>query len=137
MKTLQLFVLVGIAVLVMAACSGGQAPTPTVVVKPPPTPLCAPAAPGTVSVNLEDLGGSGTYMFDPSDLTFDVGDTVTISLCAETEFHTFTVSELEIDVDVDGGKTERLTYTFDKAGTYDLICIPHQALGMVGTITVE
>ena len=75
--------------------------------------------------------------FDPSEFSFDVGDTVAFTLCAETEFHTFTVGDLEIDVDVDGGKTERLIYTFDKAGTYDLICIPHQALGMVGTITVE
>lgn len=137
MTTHPLFVLVGITVLVIAACGGGQAPTPTVTPPPTPAPPCAPAAPGTVSVNLEDLGGSGAYTFDPSEFSFDVGDTVAFTLCAETEFHTFTVGDLEIDVDVDGGKTERLIYTFDKAGTYDLICIPHQALGMVGTITVE
>ena len=137
MKTSPLFVLIGITVLVMVACGGGQAPTPTVPTKPPPTPPCAPAPPGTASVNLEDRGGSGTYMFDPSEFTLDVGDTVTFTLCAESEFHTFTVEELGIDVDVNGGETVGFDFTFDQPGTFQLICIPHEALGMTGTITVK
>ena len=90
-----------------------------------------------VEVLNRDLGGSGTYEFDPSDLTFRVGETVTLSIAAESEFHTFTVDGLGIDVSVDGGEIEEITYTFDRAGTFQLICIPHESLGMVGTITVE
>ena len=136
LKTLPLLVLVGVAVLVMAACGGGQAPLPPPQSPPPWPPPCAPAPAGTIGVNLEDPGGSGPYMFDPSELTFDVGDTVTFTLCAETEFHTFTVDDLGIFVDVNGGTSETLTFTFDQPGTFRLICIPHQVLGMTGTITV-
>ena len=91
---------------------------------------------GIVCVTLDDPGGGGTYAFDPSDFVFRVGDTVTFDLSAETDFHTFTIDDLGIDVEVDGGTTQTLTFTFDKTGTFDLICIPHQAL-MVGTITVQ
>lgn len=62
---------------------------------------------------------------------------MTFDLSAETDFHTFTIDDLGIDVEVDGGTTQTLTFTFDKTATFDLICIPHQALEMVGTITVQ
>ena len=93
----------------------------------------------SVSVDLEDPGDGGTYRFDPSEFTFKVGDTVTFTLSAETEFHTFTVTddELCIDIPMESGTTDTFTFTFDKPGTFDLICIPHEGNGMVGTITVE
>jgi plastocyanin len=76
-------------------------------------------------------------MFAPSDLTFNVGDTICFTVNAETEFHTFTVDALSIDVSLDPGTTESFNHTFGEAGSFELICIPHQALGMVGTITVQ
>ena len=76
-------------------------------------------------------------MFDPSEFTFSVGDTITLQLTAEGEFHTFTVDDLGIDVSVEPGQPAALTFTFDRAGTFDLICIPHEFQGMVGTITVR
>jgi plastocyanin len=47
------------------------------------------------------------------------------------------VDDLGIDESVDSGATVELSFTFDTAGTFELICVPHQALGMVGTITVQ
>ena len=79
---------------------------------------------------------SGSYAFDPSELVFSVGDTVTFSLTSEAEFHTFTVDELGIDEAVIAHEEATLTFTFQKTGTFELICIPHETLGMVGTITV-
>ena len=38
---------------------------------------------------------------------------------------------------VAGGAVDEVTYTFDSAGTYEFICIPHKELGMVGKITVN
>ena len=97
-----------------------------------------PCGDGIVCVTLKDPGGPGSeYAFDPSELTFGLGETVTLVLRSETQFHTFTVDALGIDIDVDPGEIVTLTFTFDKAGTYDLICIPHQALGMTGSITVR
>lgn len=98
-----------------------------------------------MEVGLLDPGGTGNqvdpdgsgYVFDPSEFNFSVGETVSFILTAETEFHTFTVDELGIDVGVDPGETETLTFTFDEAGEYYLYCIPHESLGMTGTITVR
>lgn len=100
----------------------------------------APAAltAGTfVKVVSEDPGGSGQYRFNPSELDFKVGETVTFSMTAETDFHTFTVDDLGIDESAEGGETVVFTFTFDRAGAFELICIPHQAFGMVGIITVH
>ena len=88
-------------------------------------------------INLNDSGGRGPFTFEPADLTFSVGETVTLELRSETQFHTFTVGDLDIDVEVDGGTTETFPFTFDKPGTFKLICIPHEGLGMTGTITVK
>ena len=136
----RLFPIVAIAAIIslaLAACGGGTGRpiTPTPTPAPTPTPTPTPTPPG---VTLKDPGGPGSeYAFDPSELNFSVGETVTLVLRSETEFHTFTVVDLGIDVPVDAGTTETLTFTFDTPGTYRLICDPHQTLGMVGTITVQ
>ena len=90
-----------------------------------------------VEVRLQDPGLSGSYAFDPSELVFSAGDTVTLKLTSEAEFHTFTVDELGIDVSVIAHEEATLTFTFQEAGTFELICIPHETLGMVGSITVS
>ena len=121
-------------------------PVEGVVARPTATPVAsdsdettsAPVATGDDTfVSLQDPSGSGEYIFDEADLTFGVGESVNFVLEAEGEFHTFTVEELGINVAVTAGSTQELSFTFDTAGTYELICVPHKALGMVGTITVQ
>jgi plastocyanin len=90
-----------------------------------------------VTVTNQDPGGSGNYKFSPNEFTFSVGEKVEFKITAESEFHTFTVDDLGIDVSIDGGDTETLAFTFDKPGEYELICIPHEALGMIGKIIVK
>ena len=116
---------------------------------PPPAPTVAPdAANGEAAdslagigtpftVRLNDNGGAGPFLYDPVDLTFGVGEVVNFTLIGEDAFHTFTVSDLDIDVEVEAGETVGLDYRFEEAGTYELVCIPHEALGMIGTITVQ
>ena len=137
------FALTALMVLALVgfACGGGEA-EPTA--RPPtsaPQPTAVSSAPSgggdVVKVVNRDQGGSGEYKFVPSEYTFEVGETVTFEMSGETEFHTFTVEELDIDESVDGGQIVRFEVTFDKAGTFELICIPHEAFGMVGTITVK
>ena len=89
------------------------------------------------SVSLEDPGGSGSYRFEPASFIFGVGETVTFALTSESEFHTFTISELGIDRAVEAQSEDTFTFTFTQAGTYTLTCIPHGTLGMEGTITVQ
>ncbi|MCL0054971.1 plastocyanin/azurin family copper-binding protein [Dehalococcoidia bacterium] len=83
------------------------------------------------------LNKNKSYAFDPSNFSFVAGDVVTFALKSESEFHSFTVASLGIDVEVPDGSTETFTFTLDTPGIYDFVCIPHEALGMVGEITVE
>jgi plastocyanin/peroxiredoxin len=118
---------------------------PTVMPAAPPQPVRAPTAPPApgaapaveIGVQLTDGGGQGPFAFSPAAFSFSAGDTVNFTVAAESVFHTFTVDDLGIDVVIDGGDIIGFSFTFDKPGTYELICIPHQALGMVGTITVS
>ena len=119
-----------VGTITVGPSTGGAAPAPAPV---PPAPAAATAK----TVKLDDAGGRGPFSFGPADLTFDAGDTVDFTLVGESAFHTFTVADLGIDVDVAGGETVSFQYTFDTPGTFELICVPHQALGMVGTITVR
>ena len=89
------------------------------------------------TIALQDPAGGGEYMFDPSELSFKKGECVNFTFTSENEFHTFTVEALDLDVSVDGGASENVAFTFDVAGEYELVCVPHELLGMVGTITVS
>ena len=113
---------------------------------PPPAPTTPPAADSQVSATSAVSGRVITvalkdenteYMFDPGDIAVSSGETVTIEMTSQSEFHSFTVDKLGIDVEVEAGETQTFTFTFDKPGTYDLICIPHETLGMVGKIIVQ
>ena len=102
------------------------------------TALAPPDPEGTqFDVRLRDEAGSGSYSFDPGELTFNVGDSINFVIESETEFHTFTVEDLEIDAAADAGESVEFNFKFDRAGTFQIVCIPHETQGMVGTITVQ
>lgn len=90
-----------------------------------------------IKVVNKDAGGSGKYQFSPAKFQFKLGETVTFEIVGETEFHTFTVEDLKIDESVNIGEKTRFTHKFDKLGNFKLICIPHNAMGMVGEIVVK
>lgn len=133
-------ILAALGVLMLVACADEEPapePSPTIA----PTATLAPALTTTptpaVVVALNDSGGRGPFAFEPAEFTFDAGEPVSLTLISESQFHTFTVGELGVDVSVNGGETVSVSFTFDEPGTYELICIPHQALGMKGTVTVQ
>jgi plastocyanin len=112
--------------IVFAACGEEEAHTPT--------PTLTTGDVRQVPVELF------AYGFKPKTLTFKVGETVEFVLTSKDIEHTFTVKKLEIDWDLPKrDETESQTFTFSKPGNFSLICtIPnHEALGMVGTITVQ
>ncbi len=145
--------ILGLLMLAIAACGSepmALAPTGERFSPPPPPP--APVAAedlatptprpdgngGTpVTVDLLDNDGRGPYAYEPADFVFSVGETVTFTLTSEAVYHTFTIDGTSVDVDVDVDEVVTVTYTFDEAGTFDLICIPHELNGMVGVITVQ
>ena len=147
----SILLLAVMAAALAAACGGGGAdPTPDSGRRSPSPPPAAPQATPTptaaasetdtgggtqITVINEDVGGSGAYAFNPAEMSFAVGEQVTFTLTAETEFHTFTVEDLDIDESLEAGETRRFTFTFDEAGSFELICLAHP--DMTGTITVR
>jgi plastocyanin len=123
LKTPLLLVIV--TLLMATACAADDGPDPTAV---------GADGDGTLSVVHRN------YEFKPERLAFSVGETVDFKLRSADDVHTFTVKELGINWVVRGdAEPQTQTYTFDRAGTFQLICaIPgHQGFGMVGTLTVQ
>lgn len=152
-KLAAVALLVGVCVIASVAC-GQPAPTEpseTIIKRasppiPPPAPTQAPeegegateVIDGVkVTVNMNDNGGVGPFVYDPADLVFSVGEAVNFTLISEAAFHTFTVPDLDINVEVNAGEAGGLDFVFEEPGTYELVCIPHETNGMVGTITVN
>ena len=124
--------------------SGGQSSATGAALPPPSLASSATSSEKTESSNAADreldvalLDANSEYKFNPDQLAFAAGETVKLNLTSQSEFHSFTVDDLDIDVEVEAETTESITFTFDKPGTYDLICIPHESLGMVATIVVQ
>ena len=110
----------------LVACGGGPA-TPTE---------------GGADYSVQLLGlGSGDYRFDPKDLTLTSGRTYTLSLTSDAEYHTWSVKNPAggylVDSQVLPKETKIVQFTAPAAGTYEVVCIPHVAQGMTGTLTVR
>ena len=146
--------ILGLLMLAIAACGSepmAVAPTGDRFSPPPPPPapveLATPTPTGgqtagsgegtQITVDLLDNDGRGPYAYEPADFVFSVGETVTFTLTSEAVYHTFTIDGTSVDVDVDVDEVVTVTYTFDEAGTFDLICIPHELNGMIGVINVQ
>jgi plastocyanin len=72
--------------------------------------------------------------FEPANVTVPVGTTVTWTLVAGGHSTTSATGLWDSGVTREVGDV--LSYTFSQPGTYSFFCIPHQAVGMVGTVTV-
>jgi len=105
----------------------------------------ASSAAKTATVNMTDAN-----KFEPASVTIAKGGTVTWKNTSSTQ-HTSTddPSKAANKADaalpsgaqpwdsgmVDAGKT--FSHTFDVAGTYKYFCIPHESVGMLGTVVVQ
>lgn len=141
-----------VAVLVMA-CGGDKEPvatqptaaarqvtTPAPAAPPPPAPVPpptstsrTPSAGPAVAVRMVDPGPN--YSFNPKRT--EVSEGQVIKLVAGKEFHTFTVKDLGIDAIVAAGADVEVKVPAGKKGTFKVICLPHEALGMVGELVVH
>lgn len=106
---------------------------------PPGNPQStAPARPG------QDGGAGGAIdleandnNFVPKDITAAAGDITIEMRNTGLAPHTFTnKAELNVDVNANAGQNATIKLTGVKAGTYKIICVYHETIGMVGTLTV-
>jgi len=110
------------------------------------TPGATPAAAATHLIEMTD-----ELKFDPAELTLKVGDTVTWRTVGAAP-HTSTCDPDEANNPEEhvqlpeGAETwnsgfvntdEEFSRTFDVPGEYTYFCIPHEAAGMIGYLTVK
>ncbi len=138
-KTASIFGLLIAAALIAVACGGTPEATPT-----PTTPPATPAPTEPVVVNgggggevLSVLLGEDPYVYDPATFNFDVGKTYTLDFSVPAELHTFTLPDFGIDIFINAGEKVTKDITLDQTGEFFLTCVPHETLGMVGTVTVS
>ena len=76
------------------------------------------------------------FKFDPASLDVEPGAEVTVTLTNEDDAeHSFTVEELDVEVEAHGGETAETTFTAPDSGSYEFICEYHPQ-DMRGTLSV-
>ncbi|MEA2452943.1 MAG: Cupredoxin-like domain [Actinomycetota bacterium] len=114
-------ILVGLACLAVlgAACGGDDTAN---------TPGDGAAAGGSTTLTAAD------FSFDPTSLSAAPGDSIDYTNSDDVE-HNFTVEDLGIDQDVEGGKSATIDLGHAAPGTYDFFCKYHKDT-MTGTLEV-
>ena len=84
----------------------------------------------TVTVSMED------NYFDAPNVTVEPGTTVTWVQNGQNPHTTTSYDGLWDSGIIEGGSGGTFSFTFEEPGTYGYYCIPHEAQGMTGTITV-
>jgi plastocyanin len=83
-----------------------------------------------VTVRMED------NFFAPANITVEPGTTVTWVQSGDNPHTTTSYDGLWDSGMIEGGSQGTFSFTFEEPGTYDYFCIPHEDLGMVGSVTV-
>lgn len=110
---------IAIATAALAAGCGGGGSTS-------PSDLCPTPTSGT-TVDMKD--------FEFAPLCTDAGDAASITVANTGEApHTYTVSDIDVNVDLDGGGSETVDLSGATPGTYKVICTYHPQ--MVGALRV-
>jgi len=84
-----------------------------------------------VTVRMED------NFFDQANITVEPGTTVTWVQSGNNPHTTTSYDGLWDSGMIEGGSGGTFSYTFEEPGRYDYFCIPHESLGMVGSVTVS
>src|SRR5215217_8100039 len=83
-----------------------------------------------VTVRMED------NFFDQANITVEPGTTVTWVQSGNNPHTTTSYDGLWDSGMIEGGSGGTFSFTFEEPGTYDYFCIPHESLGMIGSVTV-
>jgi len=98
---------------------------------------------GQDEVTVEVGAGENGFRFEPADIVVDEGATVRWVWNGRGGQHNVIESDgdealgnASFRSELAGEEGHVFTHTFDEAGTYDYICAPHVAQGMVGSVEV-
>jgi nitrosocyanin len=100
------------------------------------SPVDAMTAGSTKTFSVE----SSSFKFTPAEITVKKGDTVKITFTNKELLHNFSLDEFNVKTgQLAAGKSETVTFTADKTGTFEYYCNvgSHRSMGMVGKLIVE
>lgn len=132
-----------VALLLMAGLASACA-APSAAADPSPTPSertqvvtgvtrsGASAAPSRAPGGLTALVELGDHWYLPSELTVQVGTTVTWKMVGSQEHDIWAYDGSFHSPTLGPG----MSYTFTKAGTFKYFCVPHFGDGMQGSVTI-
>ncbi len=83
-----------------------------------------------VTVRMED------NFFAPANITVEPGTTVTWVHSGNNPHTTTSYDGLWDSGMIEGGSGGTFSFTFEEPGTFEYFCIPHEELGMIGSVTV-
>jgi len=88
-------------------------------------------------IHMLNKGKDGAMVFEPAGIKIAAGDTVTF-IPTDKGHNAETIKGMlpEGAVEFKGKMSEKVTVTFDVAGTYGVKCAPHVGMGMVGLVVV-
>ncbi|WP_228546305.1 halocyanin domain-containing protein [Halegenticoccus tardaugens] len=83
-----------------------------------------------------DVGAGNGYQFDPTSVRVSTGTTVVWEWTGRGGQHNVAARDgsFESELAVEAGTT--FSHTFDGAGTYEYVCVPHEQQGMIGAVEV-
>ena len=84
-----------------------------------------------VTVKMED------NFFSPANITVEPGTTVTWVQEGNNPHTTTSYDGLWDSGLIEPGSGGSFSFTFDEPGTFDYYCIPHESMGMIGSVTVS
>jgi plastocyanin len=73
--------------------------------------------------------------FEQTSLEADSGEVAVFVKNEDSTLHTFTIEELDVDLNIPAGKSARVTFDAEP-GTYEFFCVPHKE-DMKGTIEIR
>jgi plastocyanin len=145
-KNNLVWLLIGTVMALVLACGGGESTTtkaaatkvPTKTAETTSTAATSSATTEDLTIVMQEVPGMA---YVPANITMNAGQTYNVKLVGGGEFHTWTI------VDSSGAYVENLSINPDMediiqvtapaSGTYDILCLPHQTNGMVGTLVVN
>ncbi len=145
---LSIFVLVVFILAVLTASITAGIQVPGVYGRVDPNTLTTPGASPWAEPGLRELA-PGKYeayilaqiwLFNPNEIHVPAGSEVTFYVTSKDVQHGFKIANTNINMMVLPGQVSKLTATFDKPGTYNIICHEYCGVGhhtMFGRIIVE
>jgi plastocyanin len=85
---------------------------------------------GDIALSTQDME------FMPATITAPSGEITVFVHNQDNVLHTLTIDELGVDLLIPANTKANVTFNAEP-GTYEIVCVPHEGMGMTGTLKVE